>query len=178
MSLPHTMKTLSTLSRRFDACVTLILKWACILLFVALSLVLSGNILQRILPFMSMQWFDEVVELMFAALVFYGAAALWVTHGHFSVGDWISQRIHNTRARHAYRLLVEVLSLCFMLVFLFNAYDIVIRAQEITNNLMLPKSMLYACMPVAAAIMSLYSLRNVCVELALLLNPRWADDTA
>ena len=33
--------------------------------------------IKNLLPVTSFHWFDEIVELSFAALVFYGAAALW-----------------------------------------------------------------------------------------------------
>ena len=47
----------------------------------------------RFFPVVSLHWFDEIIELLYAYLVFYGAAALWITREHLSVGDWISGRL-------------------------------------------------------------------------------------
>ena len=72
-----------------------------------MTFILTLNIFIRFVPLMSMHWFDEILELLYGALVFYGAAAVWVAHGHFSVGDWISKLLPNKRARFVYRFLVE-----------------------------------------------------------------------
>ncbi|MDO6386232.1 TRAP transporter small permease [Uliginosibacterium sp. 31-12] len=156
---------------KFDVVITLILEWVCIILFAGLTLLLTANIVMRFVPLFSLHWFDEIVELIFAALVFYGAAALWVTRGHFSVGDWISARIANVRLRYAYRLLIELGSLFFMAVFLKYSWELTARADDVTNALQLPKAVLYACMPIAAAIMLLYSLKNVVIEIGCIIDP-------
>ena len=165
------MKTFHTIFDKFDAIITVILEWVCITLFAGLTLLLTANIVMRFVPLFSLHWFDEIVELIFAALVFYGAAALWVTHGHFSVGDWISKYIPGVRLRYAYRLLIELLSLAFMGIFLKYSYLLTTRAEDVTNALQLPKSVLYMSMPIAAAIMVLYSIKNVVVEIGCIIDP-------
>lgn len=150
----------------FDRVVSLLLEFMCIVLFALLTLLLTTSIVVRFVPIMSMHWFDEIVELVFAALVFYGAAALWIVKGHFSVGDWISTHIMQPRLRHAYRLLVELGSLLFMAIFLKYAWEITVRAQDVTNALQMPKALLYSCMPIAAAVMLVYTLKNVAIEIA------------
>ena len=69
-----------------------------------------GNLIHSVVTINSFYWFDEIIELSFAALVFYGAAGLWCSKLHFSVGDWISPRIKNVRMKHFYRLLILVIS--------------------------------------------------------------------
>jgi TRAP-type C4-dicarboxylate transport system permease small subunit len=147
-----------------DRLVTFVLKWLCIALFVVLTLLLSANILVRFFPIMSLHWFDEIVEMVFAALVFYGAAMLWAVHGHFSVGDWISPRLPGQRAAHAYRLAVELLALGFLGVLFVYSLELTLRAEDVTNALQLPKSLLYCSMPIAAAIMLAYSAKRVLLE--------------
>lgn len=165
------MKTFHALFDRFDRAVNLVLEWLCIAMFAALTLLLAANIFMRFVPLFSLHWFDEIVEMLFAALVFYGAAALWATHGHFSVGDWISPRLPEGRMRYVYRLLIEAGSLLFMAVFFKYALELTLRAEDVTNALQLPKATLYLCMPVSGAIMLLYSLRNVVVEIGCLIDP-------
>ncbi|MDP5241337.1 TRAP transporter small permease subunit [Uliginosibacterium sp. 31-16] len=165
------MKAFHAIFDRFDAFITVILEWVCITLFAGLTLLLTANIVMRFVPLFSLHWFDEIVELIFAALVFYGAAALWVTRGHFSVGDWISKYIPSVRLRYVYRLLIELASLFFMGVFLKYSYELAMRAEDVTNALQLPKTLLYSCMPIAAAIMLLYSVKNVVIEVGCIIDP-------
>ena len=129
---------------KLDATIRGFLRRFSIALLIALSLLLVANVLlrltndlsialtdrgyadaaafiQRLLPLVSMHWFDEILELLYGALVFYGAAAVWVVHGHFSVGDWISKHLPSVRARFVYRLLVELASLVFIAIFFWYA---------------------------------------------------------
>jgi TRAP-type C4-dicarboxylate transport system permease small subunit len=151
---------------RFDTGLALVLKWICIVLFAAITFILTLNIVVRFVPFMSMHWFDEILELLYGALVFYGAAAVWVARSHFSVGDWISKRLKSARARFAYRLLVELLSLLFIAIFFKYALDLTIQTEERTTAFAMSKKWLYACMPITGGIMVLYSIKNIYLELA------------
>jgi len=156
---------------RIDKGLTLVLEWICIALFAAITFILTLNIVVRFIPFMSMHWFDEILELLYGALIFYGAAAVWVTHSHFSVGDWISKFIPSVRGRFAYRLLVELMSLAFIVIFFKYALDLMIQTEEQTTAFAMSKKWLYACMPITGGIMVLYTLKNMYLELASIVNP-------
>ncbi len=156
---------------RIDKALMLVLEWVCIGLFAAITFILTLNIVVRFFPFMSMHWFDEILELLYGALVFYGAAAVWVTHSHFSVGDWISKYLKSVRARFLYRLLVEVMSLVFIAVFFWYALELLMQTEERTTAFAMSKKWLYACMPITGGIMVLYTLKNMYLELAAIVNP-------
>jgi TRAP-type C4-dicarboxylate transport system permease small subunit len=156
---------------RIDKGLTLVLEWICIALFAAITFILTLNIVVRFFPFMSMHWFDEILELLYGALVFYGAAAVWVTHSHFSVGDWISKYLKSVRARFIYRLLVEVMSLVFIAIFFWYALELLMQTEERTTAFAMSKKWLYACMPITGGIMVLYTLKNMYLELAAIVNP-------
>jgi TRAP-type C4-dicarboxylate transport system permease small subunit len=141
--------------------------------FVALTILVAANVFVRFFPVASLHWFDEIIELLYAYLVFYGAAALWITREHFSVGDWIGGRIiKGDRARHFYRLILEVLVLIFSLVFFFFSFKLTAMAQDVTNVFAIPKSVLYSCMPIAGAVMVVYSIRNIIHEVIPLIHQR------
>jgi TRAP-type C4-dicarboxylate transport system permease small subunit len=163
----------NTLSR-IDKALMLVLEWICIALFAAITFILTLNIVVRFFPFMSMHWFDEILELLYGALVFYGAAAVWVTHSHFSVGDWISKYLKSVRARFIYRLLVEVMSLVFIAIFFWYALELLMQTEERTTAFAMSKKWLYACMPITGGIMVLYTLKNMYLELAAIVNPALA----
>jgi TRAP-type C4-dicarboxylate transport system permease small subunit len=134
--------------------------------FVLLTILVSANVFVRFVPVASLHWFDEIIELLYAYLVFYGAAALWITREHFSVGNWIGNKmIHNVSARHLYRLVLEVIVLIFASIFFYYSFRLTVLAQDVTNVFAIPKRVLYSCMPIAGAIMIIYSVRNVIVEL-------------
>jgi len=156
---------------RFDHALKKTLEWICIVLFVAITLILTLNIVIRFWPLMSMHWFDEILELLYGALIFYGAAAVWVTHSHFSVGDWISKHIASVRGRFVYRLIVELCSLAFIVIFFKYALELTMKTEELTTAFAMSKKWLYACMPITGGIMVLYSLKNMYLELAKIINP-------
>jgi TRAP-type C4-dicarboxylate transport system permease small subunit len=139
--------------------------------FVALTILVSANVFVRFFPVASLHWFDEIIELLYAYLIFYGAAALWITREHFSVGNWIGSRIiKGARARHFYRLVLEVLVLVFSLVFFFYSFKLTAMVQDVTNVFAIPKSVLYSCMPIAGAVMVVYSIRNIIHEMIPLIR--------
>ena len=77
--------------KQIDRIVFSVLKIVTIVSFICLTILVTANVFVRFVPVMSLHWFDEIVELLFAYLVFYGSAALWINREHFSVGDWIGR---------------------------------------------------------------------------------------
>ncbi len=143
-----------------------------ITIFFLLTLLISANVFVRFFPVISLHWFDEIIELLYAYLVFYGAAALWITHDHFGVGDWIEKRIKNARARSAYKIAIELLVLCFVLVFFYYSFRLTLLARDVTNVFAIPKRVLYSCLPVSGFIMLLYSIRDLTVAIMGMVKPR------
>jgi TRAP-type C4-dicarboxylate transport system permease small subunit len=146
--------------------------------FVILTILISANVFVRFVPIASLHWFDEIIELVYAYLVFYGAAALWITRGHISVGDWIGAKvIKNVRARHFYRMIIELLVLFFVGVFFYYSLRLTILALDVTNVFAIPKKVLYSCLPVSGVIMVIYTIRNITVETIGMINPQqeWID---
>lgn len=159
------MTAILGLLARLDRALLLVLEAICIALFAAITVILTLNIVVRFFPFMSMHWFDEILEMLYGALIFYGACAVWVAHEHFSVGDWLSKRLPNRRARLVYRFLVEACSLVFIVVFFWFSLQLTLETSEHTTAFAMPKAWLYACMPITGAIMVVYSLKNMILEL-------------
>jgi len=157
--------------KSIDQVVLKTLKAITITSFVFLTILISANVLVRFFPVASLHWFDEIVELLYAYLVFYGSAALWISHEHFGVGDWIEKRISNSRMRYVYRMTIELLVLCFALIFFYYSLRLTILARDVTNVFAIPKRVLYSCLPVSGIIMIVYSLRNMAVEIIGILKP-------
>jgi TRAP-type C4-dicarboxylate transport system permease small subunit len=159
------------LLRWLDRMILIALKVFTITCFVFVTLLVSANVFVRFFPVASLHWFDEIIELFYACLVFYGAAALWISREHISVGDWIGGRmIKSVTGRHLYRLVLESLVLVFALIFFYYSFRLTVLALDVTNVFAIPKRVLYSCMPVAGAIMIIYSIRNIAVEMIPLIN--------
>ncbi|WP_158240741.1 TRAP transporter small permease [Telmatospirillum siberiense] len=160
---------------RVDRVLLSLLEVVCITLFAAITVILTLNIVVRFIPFMSMHWFDEILEMLYGALIFYGAAAVWVGRGHFSVGDWLSRWLP-LRVRFAYRFLVELASLVFIAIFFKYSLDLTAQTTEATTAFAMSKAWLYACMPISGGIMLIYSIKNMYLEMVAILHPEAAKD--
>ena len=102
----------STLDRRL----VFTLRTICVCCFILLLLLLAGNVLVRYFPVAALYWFDEVVEWVFAWMVFFGAAALWARDEHFRL-EWISEKLRHHPKGHLVAAALEVISLIFLLIF-------------------------------------------------------------
>jgi TRAP-type C4-dicarboxylate transport system permease small subunit len=158
------MEKFMDLLKRMDKVTLKALKAITILSFIFLTLLISANVFVRFVPIASLHWFDEIIELLYAYLVFYGAAALWISREHIGVGDWIEKRITHPRVRHAYRLIIELLVICFAAIFFYYSFELTRRAQDVTNVFAIPKKVLYSCLPLSGLIMTIYSIRNIRAE--------------
>jgi TRAP-type C4-dicarboxylate transport system permease small subunit len=170
--------TMGSFIKFVDRVILSALKVITITSFIILTILISANVFVRFVPIASLHWFDEIIELVYAYLVFYGAAALWITRGHISVGDWIGAKvIKNVRARHFYRMIIELLVLFFVAIFFCYSLRLTLLALDVTNVFAIPKKILYSCLPLSGAIMVIYTIRNIAVETIGMINPRqeWID---
>ena len=159
------MEDMMGLLKRIDRVILKTLMVVTITVFVFLTILISANVFVRFFPIVSLHWFDEIIELLYAYLVFYGSAALWISHEHFGVGDWIEKRIKNIRIRSVYKIVIELLVLCFVVIFFYYSLRLTLLARDVTNVFAIPKKVLYSCLPISGVIMILYSIRDLTVEI-------------
>jgi TRAP-type C4-dicarboxylate transport system permease small subunit len=181
---------------KMDATVRLVLRYLVIALFVVLGVLLLANVFVRlmgdltqflhereldgmadairaVLPMTSFHWLDEIVELCFSAMIFYGAAALWAEKGHFSVGDWISGFLPGNVSRTFYKTLIAVINLAFLVVFFGFALRLTLQATELSTVFQIPKKVMYSSMAVSSLVMSVYAL----AELIVCIGRLWKKPT-
>jgi TRAP-type C4-dicarboxylate transport system permease small subunit len=156
--------------KKMDEIISKVLKGVTITCLVFLTLLVSANIFVRFFPVASLHWFDEIIELLYAYLVFYGAAALWISREHFGVGNWIETRIRVERMRAGYRMIIQVLVLAFVVIFFYYSLRLTLLARDVTNVFAIPKRVLYSCLPASGMLMIIYSVRNVAVEIVAFLG--------
>jgi TRAP-type C4-dicarboxylate transport system permease small subunit len=132
---------------------------------------MTGNVFFRFVPIYSMGWYDEIVELLFAWLVFIGAAALWRENTHFRV-EWLYAKFENRFAGYIIGLLIESLSLFFLVIMTLQGLRITLLANDWTPILKFPKRLQYVDIPIAGSLMIIYSLRNIIKHGISLINNR------
>jgi TRAP-type transport system small permease protein len=166
------MEIILDILRVIDKAILRTLKTIAIVSFFLLTILITGNVFVRFVPVFSLHWFDEIIELLFAYMVFYGAAALWITGEHFSVGDWIEKRIANLRLRHIYKMILEILALIFAVIFFYYSMNLTIAARDVTNVFAIPKRVLYSCLPISGMVMVIYTIRNIVIEMYGIMEPQ------
>ncbi len=147
----------------FDRGLIAALRLICICCLGLLLLLLAGNVFVRYFPVAAFYWFDEVVEWIFAWMVFFGAAALWARDEHFRL-DWIHTKLKGTPAGRLVALGLELISLFFLVVFFYEAARLTALARDWTPFFNAPRRWLYVCMPISGGIMVGYSIRNIIRE--------------
>lgn len=154
---------------RLDKAIVTTLRVICVTCFATLFLLLTGNVFIRLFPVAAFFWFDEIVEWMFAWMVFFGAAALWARDDHFRL-DWLCTKCRGTLGGHLLALFVEVLAMIFVAIFFYQSFRLTTLAKDWTPFFNVPRACLYMCMPISGAIMVGYSVRNLLRELRALRN--------
>jgi TRAP-type C4-dicarboxylate transport system permease small subunit len=127
---------------------------------VVLWVLVTVTVLFRIFPIFSMGWSDEIVELLFAWMVFICSAELCRQKKHFIV-DFIPNMIAGTRKGHVLDIVIQLLALVFLLVFTYQGFIVAILATDRSPYYELPRNLWYACMPLAGLIMTGYTIRNL-----------------
>ncbi len=125
-----------------------------------LLLLMSGNVFVRLVPIASMHWFDEIVELLFAWMVFIGSAVLYSKKEHFLI-DWLARKTEGTRIGAAYKILIEVICLAFVAIFLYESARLTVLATGWTAVFNFSKRYQYVAMPLAGLFMTYVSLLEI-----------------
>jgi TRAP-type C4-dicarboxylate transport system permease small subunit len=145
--------------KSLDSALGFVLRLVSVLCLVALMVVLAGNIVGRYTGTLPMPWFDEIVAALFAWMVFIGAAALWREREHFAI-DLVPVMADGTVAGRPLRMLISLLGLIFALVLTWYGSIYALKTTATTPILSFPQAWVYACVPVAGAVMVIYALRD------------------
>lgn len=126
---------------------------------VALWILVTAAVIFRVVPIMPMGWSDEIVELAFAWMIFLCAADLCRQRKHFVV-DLIPNLLAGTRAGHVLGIVLNLLSLAFLLIFTYEGILLSILATDRSPYFELPKILWYGSIAVSGVIMTGYTIRD------------------
>jgi TRAP-type C4-dicarboxylate transport system permease small subunit len=150
---------------RLDRMVGVSLKAVMIASFSALFAMIAWVVATRILGLRSAGWTDELIELLFAWMLFTGAASLWRDKAHFAV-DLLVQTVRSARVRRALALTSEVLCLIFLVVFVYEAVVLIhVNSSETSPVFGLPRIWWFGVMPLTGSIMIAYSIVRISLNL-------------
>ena len=127
---------------------------------VALWILVTATVLFRFIPIFSMGWSDEIVEWLFAWMVFICSAELCRQRKHFIV-DLIPNMIAGTRTGRVLNIVTLLLALAFLLVFTYQGFKLTILATDRSPYFEFPKYLWYLCIPIAGLIMTGYTARDL-----------------
>ena len=145
---------------KMDRVVGIVLRGGSSFCISSLWIIVTAIVLLRFLPIFSMGWTDEIVELLFAWMVFIGAAELCRQRKHFVV-DLIPNMIAGTRAGHALSIVIQLLTLAFLLVFTHQGALLAIQATDRSPVFEYPKTLWYLSIPISGIIMVAYTARDL-----------------
>ena len=130
-----------------------------IVALVAMLALLALGVVVRTFPVIPLAGYDEIVELLMAWMTFLGAAVLWGEGSLYRV-DVLTSRLR-PRAARLLSLGVQIVTLVFATVLTTEGWRVAVLSAETTVFLRFPKSIAYASMPVAGAIMMGYALVGI-----------------
>lgn len=149
------MKTLTLIDRSLG----LILRTIAIACLAILMLILGGNVISRMTGWFSMGWYDEIIELCFAWMIFFGAAELWRENQHFRI-DWLYYSLPKAK-RRIHTILVSLINIVFLVFLMVEGANLAQKSLALTPIIGFPVALLYACIPISAAIMLVYAIADL-----------------
>ena len=84
--------------------------------------------------------------------------------------EWISQKLQNHPQGPLVAVVLEILSLSFLLIFSYQSLRLIMLARDWTPVFNISRRYIYACLPVSGVIMVAYSVRNIVRETRIYLK--------
>lgn len=149
----HTLHTIDRIVGR----ILYVASSTCLVLLLA---IVAFMVLNRFAGIASLGWTDEIVELLFAWMVFIGAAAVWRERAHFCV-DALLVSIASPMKRSILMLIIAIVNLTFLSVLAYLSLRLTLDASETSPVFAISKAYWYGVMPVMLAVMCVYCIRDI-----------------
>jgi len=127
---------------------------------VSLLILVSGNVIFRFIPILSMGWADEIIEFFFAWMIFLCAANLWRERSHFRV-ELIPNRLANKKSGRNLEISLCILALFFFLVFSYEGGILSAKATDRSPIMEWPRYLWYFVLPFSGGIIIVYTMRDL-----------------
>jgi TRAP-type transport system small permease protein len=163
----HTLKTIDRLlGRALHAAGS-----ACLML---LLVIVAVMVLNRFAGIASLGWTDEIVELLFAWMIFIGAAAVWRERGHFCV-DALLVGVTSPMKRSVLALMIAVANLAFLGALAYLSLRLTLDASETSPVFAISKAYWYGVMPAMLTVMCAYCIRDIVAAVLTLIPGKFNE---
>jgi TRAP-type C4-dicarboxylate transport system permease small subunit len=138
---------LDLIRRRYER----LLEWLVIVLMVVLAVEVTVGVIYRTLG-ASLVWYDEVASILLAWITFYGSALASVKRAHIGCPEVMM--FLPPRAKLAFRVVAEALTIGFFLVMGWMGYQIlgVLASDTLVSLPWVPVNWVQSVMPISAAL--------------------------
>jgi TRAP-type C4-dicarboxylate transport system permease small subunit len=145
---------------KLDKCVSNILLGGALTCIISLLVLLVVNLLLRILGTSTvMDWYAEVVELLFAWMVFLTASILSRGKEHFHV-NLLEVNYAGRRWYHILKFVINLLGVLFFFSLFCFSLKLTYDAEQTMAVLPLSRRWAYACVPFNTFFMCIYTIRD------------------
>lgn len=127
--------------------------------FVGLFILLALGVVVRAFPVISLSGYDEIIELLFAWLIFITTVALWREGALYRVT--VIEDLLPRQYQPALEVFIQLCMLLFALMLVIYGIRFVEMSSETTPFLRINRLYWYASIPVCGAFMTLYSVVGV-----------------
>ncbi len=164
--------------KKIDAVLAAVLKVFAVGLCVAIAFILLGRVILR-LPFFtsSMAWSEEVVELTMAWMILTTGTLLFRSGEHFRV-ELLEKKLHGKPVMKFVNLFITLVSLLFIGLLLVYGIKFMLPQTQFSPILKINHRIYYASIPVNAALILLYLIRDLVRDIAAFRKPGAGDQTA
>lgn len=140
---------------KIDAVIEKIQVGVCIILFAAMVILGSVQILSRFVFNNSTTWTDEMIRFFCIWLTFIGSALTIRRDGHVSI-DLLQSALHNTRVKVMLFVLARLACVLFLIMIIPGSIELVMKSQNsMASSIKLSFSVVYLSIPVGAVMMLL-----------------------
>ncbi len=160
--------------RKLDAALAWTMRTVVIACLIGILILMIVGIVVREVPVVSIAGYDEIIEFLFAWMVFIGAAALWRQQSHFRVGALLDMA--PARVRFALDLLSLIAGLVLAFVLIYWGWLFAAGSIEHTPFLQLPKSGWYYSVPAGGVLIAVYAVAEIVQLLSRRTGPRGDTD--
>lgn len=125
-----------------------------------------ANVVARYVFNSPIEWAEELSRYAFIWLVFLGSAACTKRKRHIAIDNLV--QVLPDRVRAPFVVVADLATLALMGILLAYGWKLMVNATQATATLAVPKSVVYAVVPFAAALILVYTLTDLWRDLGLL----------
>jgi TRAP-type C4-dicarboxylate transport system permease small subunit len=161
-----------------------IMRWFCIANLLTLMALLALLVFVRfvridwftsstaVIEWFKLSWSDEIIEWLMASLIFVAAADLWRKNDHFKI-EAVAKMLSGTLFGKIFTFVIEIFAAAFIGAFAYYSFNLTMSVGRATPILSWPMTWWYAPMPISGAVMFVYSIRNLTVQINELFGFGW-----